>query len=61
MTEYIAAKFKQKFAMLIYNKGISRPNNSSSIKVCFKNIKKELIIEKVNIINEFIKNDPFKT
>ena len=58
ITEYISKKFnKKKFAMLIYNEklSVSPITTHLPLKLVTKEISKKIIIEKVNIINEFYK------
>ena len=58
ITEYIARKFnKKKFAMLIYNEKLSvcPITTHLPLKLVSKQISKKIIIEKVNIINDFYK------
>ena len=58
VTEYIANRFNQKkFAMLIYNKSLSvcPVTTHLPLKLVPKKITRKLIVEKVNIINNFYK------
>ena len=58
ITEYLADKFKKKnFAMLIYNKklSVSTITTHLPIKNVSKNLNKKLIINKVNLIDNFFK------
>ena len=58
VTEYLADKFKKKnFAMLIYNNklSVSTITTHLPIKNVSRNISKKLIINKVNLINNFFK------
>ncbi len=58
ITEYLAEKFnKKKFAMLIYNKKLSvcPITTHLPIKLVSKNLNKNSIINKVNLINNFYK------
>ena len=59
MTEYISKKFKiKKSAMLIYNKKLSVCPLTTHVplKLVTKKINKNLIIEKVKLINDFYKS-----
>ncbi len=58
ITEYISKKFnKKEFAMLIYNEklSVSPITTHLPLKLVTKKISKKIIIEKVNIINDFYK------
>ena len=60
ITEYLAHKFKIKnVGMLIYNKSLSVCPVTTHIPIKFvsKKINRKLIIQKVNLINEFYKNN----
>ena len=60
ITEYIASKFRiKKNAMLIYNKDLSvcPLTTHLPIKLVSKNINQKLIIEKIELINNFFKKN----